>query len=70
MSSDLEEAVRLARQPIDSQGRQASDADRALALALIELVNVNRSQLTYLQRLDNRLSKPRRKFVFLRRKDK
>jgi hypothetical protein len=68
--TDLEDALRLARNPTDSNGHTSTDAERAIALALIELVNTNKSQLAYLQQIDRRLEKPPRKFFFLRRKEK
>ena len=63
MTSDLAEALRLVEAERDENNRPIPPADRALVLAMVELVNVNRAMLAEMQRQ----RKQRRRSIFERK---
>ena len=66
--TDLAEALKLVEQP-DGNGRNATGAEQALVMALVELVNVNRTQLMYMQKINARLEpKAKRSWNVFRRR--
>lgn len=71
MTHDLGQLVEQL-EGLDSNGRPSTDAEKAMALALVELVQINKRQLHYLAGIDRELnlSRTHKRFKFLRRKAK